>query len=472
MAEFRRGLVWVRRDLRLYDHRALQEATQRCESVAVVFVFDTDILGQLPSSDRRVTFIYHSLQEVDSELQKFGGQLIVRYGQPVQEIVAVARRLGIDAVFINHDYEPQATHRDGSVRQQLSAHGVRLFSFKDQVVFEKREVLNGSGQPFKVFTPYKNAWFNKVKETDLKEERPDLTKVLPRAELKGVLDSWTLEKIGFVPQSLWLEPGTRHGRKRLQGFLKKIATYGENRDYPAVDGTSGLSVHLRFGTISIRECVREARKLKGHQTWLNELIWREFYYMILDQYPHVVGGAFRPEYDRIQWPGTEEHFQRWCHGETGFPIVDAAMRHFNRTGWMHNRLRMIVASFLVKDLLVDWRRGEAYFARGLLDFDLAANNGGWQWCASTGCDAQPYFRIFNPLSQSERFDSAGDFIRQEIPELAALSNDEIHEPYGTRAMTLFGGSLRLSYPEPIVDHAESRKLALQLFKAARGGGSG
>jgi deoxyribodipyrimidine photo-lyase len=271
---------------------------------------------------------------------------------------------------------------------------------------------------------------------------------------------WTLDKIGFQSNSLWLKPGSKAAFERLKNFIKIVDRYDEYRDIPSVEGTSGLSVHLRFGTISIRELIRQSLKKrnKGSQTWLSELIWRDFYFMILDQFPHVVNGAFKTEYDKIQWPGREEHFEAWCDGKTGYPIVDAAMRHFNKTGWMHNRLRMIVASFLVKDLLIDWRKGESYFARYLLDYDLSANNGGWQWCASTGCDAQPYFRIFNPVAQSKKFDPNGEFIRANVEELKDVSSKKIHEPMES---DLFSAQ---SYLAPIVNHSTQRNLALKLFE--------
>ncbi|MBX9768205.1 MAG: DNA photolyase family protein [Bdellovibrionales bacterium] len=468
MAEFARGLVWIRRDLRLTDHRALAEATKRCDEVAVVFVFDTTILEKLEDSDdRRITFIHESLRELDQSLKEFGAGLIVRHGTPEQEIPEVAGTLKVDAVFVNHDYEPAAIQRDLRVRKALETSGRRVFSFKDQVIFERREVLNGSEQPFKVFTPYKNAWLKKIKPPDVEEWKPDLKKILSAKKTATLVAPWDLPSLGFVKNDLWLEPGALAGKKRIKAFMVHAESYGKERDFPAIEGTSGLSVHLRFGTVSIRECVREAMKSKsiGHQTWLSELIWRDFYQMILDQYPHVVNHAFREVYDKIRWPGSDAHFQKWCDGMTGFPIIDAAMRHFNQTGWMHNRLRMVVASFLTKDLLVDWRLGEKYFARKLLDFDLAANNGGWQWSASTGCDAQPYFRIFNPASQSLRFDPKGEYILRHCPELACLARADIHEPHLAKPLLLNGLVLGRDYPFPIVDHSESREKALALFKS-------
>ncbi|MEZ4846676.1 MAG: deoxyribodipyrimidine photo-lyase [Bdellovibrionota bacterium] len=288
-------------------------------------------------------------------------------------------------------------------------------------------------------------------------------------KLKVFAHDWSFEDIGFEKTKLWLEAGEAEAKFRLRRFMTAIDKYKEDRNYPWKEkGTSALSVHLRFGTISIRSAVRQVleNRSEGARTWLSELIWREFYMMVLDQYPHVVDGAFKPEYNDIKWPGSDEMFQKWCMGITGYPIVDAAMRHFNKTGWMHNRLRMIVAMFLCKDLLVDWKKGEAYFARYLLDFDLSANNGGWQWCASTGCDAQPYFRIFNPILQSERFDANGEYIREHCPELQGFSNKTIHAPWlaskaeQEKAKCIVGKE----YPKPIVDHAEQREKVLRLFK--------
>lgn len=456
--KYPQSLCWIRRDLRLSDHRALSEATRNSEKVGVVFVFDSTILDQLADrDDRRVSFIHQSLQELDEKLQAQGSKLIVLQGDPVKLIPQLAIRWKAQAVFTNRDYEPQAKDRDLSVENALQKNRIAFHSFKDQVIFERREILSGSGTPFRVFTPYKNTWLKRLHEDldEIQEQTPDLSKLAARKTLEPWLQPWELRDLGFQKSTLWLEPGESAAHSRLKNFMRRIENYANQRDFPAADGTSGLSVHLRFGTLSIRHLVRAALSApsKGSDTWLSELVWRDFYQMILDQFSHVVGHAFKQEYDAISWPGSEKHFELWCQGLTGYPLVDAAMRHFNATGWMHNRLRMIVASFLTKDLLVDWRKGEAYFARKLLDFDLAANNGGWQWSASTGCDAQPYFRIFNPITQSEKFDAEGEFIRSQIPELRGLSSKDIHFPQG----------LARNYPEPIVDHSQQREKALQLF---------
>ncbi len=466
MKQYKKALCWIRRDLRLSDHAALSAACTRTEAMAIVFVFDTKILSALQDkNDRRITFIKHSLEELDATLRERGSCLIVRFGDPAKEIPALAKELGATIVFTNRDYEAAAIQRDQSVQKELQKFSCSFESFKDQVVFEKKELLTGGGTPFKVFTPYKNAWLKQLKIEHYLEYKTPLKNLLPRSEIEKFSSSWNWKNLGFLENSLWLKAGEKAAVKRLQKFQKKsLREYKIGRDFPAItDGTSGLSTHLRFGTISIREALRMVLEHKGigTETWISELIWRDFYQMILHEFPHVNTQAFKAEYNGIQWPGQEKHFQAWCEGNTGFPIVDAAMRHFNATGWIHNRLRMIVASFLVKDLLIDWKWGEKYFARHLLDFDFAANNGGWQWCASTGCDAQPYFRIFNPTSQSEKFDPKGDYIREYCPELKSLSTKEIHSPLVGR---LFG----VKYPQPIVEHAQQRTKALALFQKAKG----
>jgi deoxyribodipyrimidine photo-lyase len=472
-SEFSIALCWLRRDLRLHDHRPLAEA---CAGAAVVpvFIFDTTILDSLGRDDRRVTFIHRSLQELDGKLREHGSMLIVRHGDPVAEIPRLASELGAGAVYAGRDYEPAAKERDELVRRKLLEDGRALHLLKDHVVFDGDEVVTGEGNPFKVFTPYRNAWMLRLAaegDAPIAEWKPDLTRLAPASTIGRHARGWSMRSLGFTARGNWLEPGEDAGRRRLKGFLERIEDYAALRDIPAADGTSGLSVHIRFGTVSARELLRAARDHggEGAAAWTNELIWREFYQMILDRFPHVEHGAFRREYDAIAWPGSTAHFEAWCEGRTGYPIVDAAMRGFNATGWMHNRLRMVVASFLVKDLLIDWRWGERYFARHLLDYDMAANNGNWQWAASTGCDAQPYFRIFNPLSQSKRFDPDGAFIREHCPELRSFDERSIHWPAGTSPdeQREAGCIIGRDYPEPIVDHVTQRTLALELFREAR-----
>ena len=460
----KRALVWLRRDLRLYDHSALAAATAEAEEVAVAFVFDTKILDALEDrDDRRLTFIHRSLVELDEGLRSQGSALIALHGDPIQEIPKLARELGVDAVFAAQDHEPYALTRDAVVGKAIP---LRLM--KDQVVLEAQEV----GQPYKVFTPFFRSWqFALDPSRDLTERVPHLGRLLPLAELP--LRNWSLEDLGFIANDLWLEPGEAAARRRLQEFDRKISAYGDERDFPVLDATSGLSVHLRFGTISPRDCVRRAMAAGDvGRKWLSELVWREFYQAILQNFPTVVEETFQPQYRGMDWPGDPEHFDRWREGQTGYPIVDAAMRCFNATGWMHNRLRMVVASFLTKDLLLDYRLGEAYFARKLLDFDLASNNGGWQWAASVGCDAQPYFRIFNPVLQSLKFDPDGAFIHEWIPELRNLRGKSLHAPWEASPFELLEAGVELgsNYPDRLVDHQVQKELALKMFAAATKGG--
>lgn len=467
------ALVWLRRDLRLYDHRALAHAAHDYGRIALCFVFDTNILDLLrDKDDRRVTFIYDSLKELDAALHVRGSMLIVRHGDAKQEIPALAKALDVQAVYTNHDYARYPKGRDADVGTALDKNGITFVTFKDQVIFERDEVVNQQGEPYKVFTPYKKAWLARLGSPqgsgELTEENVSLDGLVPADELEHHVHPWTLEDIGFRHSDLWLEPGEKAGRARLHDFMQRIDEYKEKRDFPDAEATSGLSVHLRFGTVSIRECFRLAmqRDSEGARTWVSELIWREFYQMILDQFPHVKREAFKPEYNDLDWQGTEEQFAAWCEGRTGYPLVDAAMRHFNRTGWMHNRLRMVVAMFLTKDLLVSWRKGERYFARYLLDYDTAANNGGWQWSASTGVDAQPYFRVFNPVLQSKKFDPDGAFIRANVPELSGYSDARIHWPVDASPMEQqeAGCIIGEDYPKPIVDHQEQKKKAVAMFK--------
>ena len=465
------ALVWFRRDLRDRDHAALSAALAQGGPVHCAFVFDTDILDALPSRrDRRVHFIRESLVELDAALRQRGGGLIVRHGRAAEEIPALAKALGVKAVYCNRDYEPAAKARDENVASALSAHGIDFHALKDQAVFDSREVLTQAGKPFTVFTPYKNAWLKRLTAADYAECRcagqlaPVTSTDVPSLADLG-FEETDLAEVGIHPgmsgaQQLWDE--FRAGR---------IKRYGALRDFPAVKGVSYLSVHLRFGTISIRELVRTAI-LEQADTWLNELIWRDFYFMILDQFPHAAGQAFKPEYDAIRWDDWPEGLAAWQAGRTGYPLVDAAMRQLNYSGWMHNRLRMVVASFLTKDLGIDWRLGERYFARQLNDFDLSANNGGWQWAASSGCDAQPYFRIFNPITQSEKFDPEGRFIRRYVPELAQVPDKYIHAPWkmGRIEQEALGVVIGRDYPAPIVDHAEAREKTLARYAVVKKAG--
>jgi deoxyribodipyrimidine photo-lyase len=484
MPEFRRALCWFRRDLRDHDHSALAAALGRTGQVACAFVFDTDILDALEHrADRRVEFILAAVTELDRSLRRHGGGLIVRHGRAARLIPELAVQLGVEAVLVSRDYEPAAKERDAEVARALSAHGIRFVEHKDQVVFERDEILTRAGKPFGVFTPYKNAWLAALRAHHLEPRvvAPSPGALLPDPE-RALLP--TLQSLGFEPTNLaqtGIAVGMSGARRMFASFCERMDRYAGTRDQPAANGTSNLSVHLRFGTLSVRTVAAEAHArmlaggadAAGAATWLSELVWRDFYFMVLDHHPEVVDHAFKPEFDAIRFPNDRGHFDAWRAGRTGYPLVDAGMRQLATTGMMHNRLRMVAASFLVKDLHVDWRWGERHFAANLNDYDLAANNGGWQWAASTGCDAQPYFRIFNPVTQSERFDPRGTYIRRFVPELTRVPDAFIHAPWKMPPLVQqdAGCAVGVDYPLPIVDHDVARKGALALF-AVRSRGTG
>ena len=506
-----RALVWFRRDLRADDHAALYHALRAARQVWCVFTFDTAILAPLPRQDRRVEFIRDSLVDLDDQLRKLGQAhgtagcgLIVLHGDARQAQPALAKQLAVQAVYASHDDEPDALARDARVRGALADAGIALHTSKDHVVFERSELLTAAGSPYSVFTPYKNAWLKKVEPFYLKAypvaRHAAALAAVPRVEGAPQPAVPTLAEIGFEPTNLHhvkLPTGSAGAQALLADFLHRIDDYHRSRDFPAVKGPSYLSTHLRFGTVAVRQLAREAWQRmqggeaaeqraahagarpwggpaasRGAEVWLSELIWRDFYHQILHHHPRVVGHAFKPAYDAIKWAHgkhADSLFAAWCEGRTGYPLVDAAMHQINQTGYMHNRLRMVVASFLTKDLGLDWRRGEAYFALHLIDFDLAANNGGWQWAASTGSDAQPYFRIFNPLSQSEKFDAEAKFIRRYLPQLAALPNKLVHAPWLARPLELQAAGVELgrNYPRPVVAHDEARNATLARYAAVK-----
>ena len=461
------GLVWFRRDLRDFDHAALAAALAAHDRVHCAFVFDTEILDPLPRDDARVSFIHDCVAELDQALRARGGGLHVLHGAARDEIPRLARSLGAEAVFVARDYEPDAVARDEAVGQELRQTGTVLRGFKDQVVFEVDEVLTAAGKPYSVFTPYRSAWLAHLAPHHVatREVAPRPGQLAPGGELPG------LESLGFRRAGLPIEAGMSGARRAWAAFQDRIASYAEARDFPAREGTSGLSPHLRFGTLSVRELVRFARgkRSAGAQAWLSELVWREFYMALLSVRPDGTDHAYLPAYDRLGWEVDEAAWRAWCEGLTGYPIVDAAMRELAARGTMHNRLRMVAASFLVKDLGLDWRRGERHFALHLLDYDQAANVGNWQWCASTGTDAQPWFRIFNPVTQSKRFDADGAYIRRWLPELARVAARRVHAPWEMTAAEQAASSCRIGrdYPAPIVDHAAARARALARYEAVR-----
>ena len=483
------ALVWLRRDLRLHDHAALHHALRTYQKVWLCFIFDTNILEPLLKKglgfDRRVDFLWQSAHELNQNLRSQEGGLLVRHGDPKELIPKLAEQLQVDCVLSNHDYEPSAIQRDQSVATILAKKNIQFEHFKDQVIFEKTEVLTNSQTVFSVFTPYKNAWLKRLTPADVEPHscEPGTKGLIGNlAPIPKTLDQVlpTLESMGFKPTGIesYLPPGSQGAELFLNDFLKRIDQYNIGRDFPAIKGVSYLSTYLRFGNVSIRGLVREAHRRMlagslGASIWLSELIWRDFYFMILANHPRIASGeSFKPDYDKIEWEKgakAQKLFKAWCDGQTGYPLVDAAMHQLNQSGYMHNRLRMVVASFLCKDLGIDWRWGEQYFADHLNDFEFASNNGGWQWASSSGCDAQPYFRIFNPTTQSERFDSDGKFIRRYIPALEKLSNKSIHAPWmaGQLELQAAGIVLGKDYPLPIIDHDEARKATLIRYNVVK-----
>ncbi len=424
------NIFWFRRDLRLHDNHGLFHALKN-KNVLPVFIFDKQILDTLDKNDARITFIHKELEQLKKQLEKYRSTLIVLYNNPIDAFKSIQKQYSIEAIYYNHDYEPYALERDQAVFQYFKNQNIPVYDFKDQVIFEKDEILKADHSPYTVFTPYSKKWKEKLidQKIDLYKSE-DLLHNLYQTNPAKLL---AIDELGFRKSNLIFP------KKKIDSSL--LENYHKTRDIPSLKGTSRLGIHLRFGTISIRNLVKRAAKT--NEIFLNELIWREFYMMILWHFPTVIDQSFKKKYDRIEWINNENEFKAWCNGKTGYPIVDAGMRELNKTGYMHNRLRMVTASFLTKHLLIDWRWGEAYFAEKLLDYELASNNGGWQWAAGTGCDAAPYFRIFNPELQTKKFDPNLQYIRSWIPE--------------------FGSS---GYPKPIVNHKFARERALRTYKNA------
>lgn len=475
-----RGIVWLRRDLRVHDQPALTAAFQECDEVLPLFVFDEPLLRSHEFGSACVNFMLGCLQELSASLADLGLALQWRLGEPVEAVVQAARESKADVVYWNRDYEPVAIDRDRRVQLALAELGIRARTFKDHVVFEAEEIRGATGDPLQRYSAYRARWWAKwqsSKPSPLAIPKPKASTPVPSRSAPPALPPPV--ELGYDLVVPWIDPGERQAQKRLQDFLgKSVHTYGEGRNRPGMDGSSRLSPHFRFGTLSVRTAVHEALAAlnKGGRVsradvliWIDELVWREFFQQVLSAFPWVVKGPFRevavppvrtagPERDRL--------LQAWCQGKTGFPIVDAGMRQLHQTGWMHNRVRMIVASFLIKDLRLDWQSGERYFMQHLLDADVAANNGNWQWCASTGTDAMRGYRIFNPLLQSKKFDPDGQYIRLYVPELNKVSRKWIHEPHlmPMDEQTRAGCCIGTSYPAPIVDHRQAREEYLMLGK--------
>jgi deoxyribodipyrimidine photo-lyase len=421
-------IFWFRRDLRFEDNVGLYHAMQSGFPVLPLFIFDDNILKELPLQDARVQFIHQQLQALHNQLLSYGSSLLCKIGKPIEVWSQLINSYEIAAVYTNRDYEPYAQERDSSINQLLNKNKIPFHTFKDQVVFEKNEIQKDDGKPYSVFTPYKRKWlFNWYLSLQNPYPKPEFKQFY-----KATFPCISLSALGFEPSPIQVKPYT----------LEYLKTYTEIRNYPALDQTSYLSVHLRFGTVGIRQLVGQVKDI--NEAFLSELIWREFFMQILNNFPHVINQNFYSKFDAIKWRNNESEFQKWCDGKTGYPLVDAGMRELNQTGYMHNRVRMVVASFLTKHLLIDWRWGEAYFAEKLLDYELSSNNGNWQWAAGTGCDAAPYFRVFNPSEQLKKFDKDLIYTKKWVTEL-----------------------LTPDYPLPMVEHVFARKRALETYRKAQ-----
>ena len=426
------SIFWFRRDLRLHDNVALFNALKSGEKVLPIFIFDTSILDKLPKNDARVSFIIKELRSMNEHLKSFDASIDIYHGKPIEVFESLIKKYPIASVFTNHDYEPYAIKRDQEIKELLSSENINFNSFKDQVIFEKNEITKKDGNPYVVYTPYSKKWieaYEQINHTHYTSEDL-LSQLYTQSKAKEL----TLEELGFEE--------TNTPIKNYIFNSRIINEYEETRNFPALDNTSKLGPHLRFGTVSVRQMVSRAEE-QENKTFLKELIWREFFMQILWHFPHTHKDSFKPKYDRIVWRNNEDDFKKWCNGTTGYPMVDAGMRQLNNTGFMHNRVRMLVGSFLCKHLLIDWRWGEAYFAEKLHDYEMSSNVGNWQWVAGTGVDASPYFRIFNPTSQIKKFDKDFSYIRKWVPDFQELT-----------------------YPSPMVDHKFARERCLKTYKEA------
>lgn len=433
-------IFWFRRDLRLHDNAALFHALKENKKVQCIFIFDKNILDDLKDSkDVRVAFIHDTLSEIKQTLNSYGADLWVFHDTALDAWQKILSQNNVDKIYFNRDYEPYALNRDQELNILAESMNIDVCTYKDHVVFESHEVLKDDGNPYVVFTPYKRKWMSLLESGRL-ENNFDVLKAFKCEDYLSNLNPVD-EPMAFISLGAMGFEKTNIAIPSKEVSQSLIKEYGDKRNFPAIHGTSRLGVHYRFGTVSIRE--KAAKAIGLSETYLNELIWRDFYSQILHHFPHIVKESFRKKYDNIDWRNNKEEFEAWCQGKTGYPIVDAGMRELNTTGYMHNRVRMIAASFLTKHLLIDWRWGEAYFAQKLLDYDLASNNGGWQWASGSGTDAAPYFRIFNPWTQQDKFDKHKAYIKNWIPE------------YGTP-----------QYPQPIVDHKEARERCLKTYKEA------
>jgi deoxyribodipyrimidine photo-lyase len=473
-------VFWFRRDMRLTDNTALNAAIESGLPVLPLFILDPNLLRGERFSPRRLAFMLEGLRSLDHDLHKQGGRLHIRHGKPAEELTALIREIGATALYFNSDYSPYARERDDNLEKVF---GIPVHSFSDQLMHAPDEIARSDGKPYSVFTPFRNVWQSLPKtppETSRLDGRFFNSERLQDTPVPSLADLGFREKV-----ELPLEAGEAPAQARLETFVSRsLLHYAEIRNrlipnpfdqsatlFGAPDGSSFLSPYIRFGMISPRQLYQAAQGMYPQSAdeserhsisvWMNELAWRDFYMHILYHFPHVLDRSFQPLFDRLDWLNDKDDLQRWQHGQTGFPVVDAAMRQMNTLGWMHNRARMIVSSFMTKDLLIYWREGDVYFMQELLDGDLAANNGGWQWAAGTGTDAQPYFRVFNPFTQSRQFDPEGDYIRYWVPELRDVSNKHIHSPWNM-------ATLPKGYPARIVDHAAARERALGAFRKVRG----